>query len=54
MKALERENWELRRATDVLKKASAYFAQAAKRPVHRSDDMVHRRPPRGVRSRVDL
>ena len=28
MKALERENRELRRANEILKKASAYFAQA--------------------------
>ena len=28
MKALERENRELRQANEILKKASAYFAQA--------------------------
>jgi transposase-like protein len=28
IKALERENFELRRATEILRKASAYFAQA--------------------------
>jgi transposase-like protein len=28
LKALERENRELRRANDILRKASAYFAQA--------------------------
>jgi len=28
LKQLERENFELRRANDILKKASAYFAQA--------------------------
>jgi transposase-like protein len=28
MKALERENWELRQANEILRKASAYFAQA--------------------------
>ena len=28
MKALERENRELRRANEILRKASAYFAQA--------------------------
>ena len=28
LKALERENFELRRANEILKKASAYFAQA--------------------------
>ena len=28
LKQLERENFELRRANEILKKASAYFAQA--------------------------
>ena len=28
LKALERENWELRQANDILRKASAYFARA--------------------------
>jgi transposase len=28
LKQLERENWELRRAYEILRKASAYFAQA--------------------------
>jgi transposase len=28
LKALERENKELRRANEILRKASAYFAQA--------------------------
>jgi transposase-like protein len=28
LKELERENFELRRANEILKKASAYFAQA--------------------------
>ena len=28
MKALERENWELRQANEILRKASAYFAMA--------------------------
>ena len=28
LKALERENRELRRANEILRKASAYFAQA--------------------------
>jgi transposase-like protein len=54
MKELEREVRELRKANEILRKASAYFAQASRRPAHRSDDKVHRRPPRGVRSRVDL
>jgi transposase-like protein len=54
MKELERENRELRRANEILRKASAYFAQASMRPAHRNDDEVHRRSPRGVRSRADL
>jgi transposase-like protein len=32
MKALEQENRELRRANEILRKASAYFAQAELRP----------------------
>jgi transposase len=28
LKALERENWQLRQANEILRKASAYFAQA--------------------------
>ena len=28
LKALERENWELRQANEIFRKASAYFAQA--------------------------
>ena len=28
LKELERENWELKRANEILRKASAYFAQA--------------------------
>jgi transposase-like protein len=35
LKALERENRELRQANEILRKASAYFAQAElDRPVH--------------------
>src|ERR1700704_7020909 len=32
LKALERENRELRQANEILRKASAYFAQAARPP----------------------
>ena len=32
MKALERENRELRQANEILRKASAYFAQAERAP----------------------
>jgi transposase-like protein len=36
MKALERENRELRQANEILRKASAYFAQAElERPLKR-------------------
>ena len=37
LRALERENRELRQANEILRKASAYFAQAElDRPLHRS------------------
>jgi len=42
MKALEWENRELRRANEILRKASAYFAMALDRSLKRSDDFVHR------------
>jgi transposase len=38
MKTLERENRELRQANEILRKASAYFAQAE---LDRSHDFVH-------------
>lgn len=41
LKQLERENFELRRANEILKRASAYFAQA-----------LRRRSPRISRSRA--
>src|ERR1035441_6606976 len=44
LKALERENRELRQANEILRKASAYFAQ----------DRLHRRSSRGARGRADL
>jgi transposase len=47
MKELEREVRELPKANEILRKASAYFARASKRPAHRSDDTIHRQPPRG-------
>ena len=48
LKALERENRELRQANEILRKAWAYFAQAEldRRTSH---DRVHRRSARGVR-----
>ena len=45
IKALERENRELRQANEILRKASAYFAQAELDRRVRSDDRVHRRSP---------
>ena len=50
MKALERENRELRQANEILRKASAYFAMAGER----GDGIVHRHASRGVRGRADL
>src|SRR3954453_14840530 len=50
IKALEREVRELRQANEILRKASAYFAQAELVPTH---DRVHRRPPRRLRGRAD-
>ena len=53
MKALERENRELRQANEILRKASAYFAQAElDRPLR--NDRVHRRSPGGPRGRASL
>lgn len=40
LKALERENRELRRANEILKTASAFFA--AERPPTERDDRLHR------------
>jgi transposase-like protein len=66
LKALERENRELRQANEILRKASAYFAQAlsanagirlsGKRSstADTGHDRVHRRPPRGLWGRPDL
>ncbi len=65
MKALERENRELRQANEILRKASAYFAMiegSAALLQHclgcstagRSDGQVHRRPSKGTRGRADL
>ena len=48
--ALGRENRELRRANEILQKASAYFAQAELVVADPDDGSLHRRPPRGIRS----
>src|SRR3954447_13370756 len=44
MKRLEQENRELRRANEILRKASAYFARRSS-TAHGSDRRVHRRSP---------
>ena len=56
LQELEREVRELKRANEILRKASAYFAQAElDRFGGRSHDgPVHRRPSRRVRGRADL
>jgi transposase-like protein len=45
LKALERDNRELRQANDILRKASAYFAQAERATnllgARSSDDRLH-------------
>ncbi len=53
IKALERENRELRQANEILRKASAYFAQAEldRRSGH---DRLHRRSSCALRGRADL
>ena len=53
IKALERENRELRQANEILRKASAYFA-LAELDRDTSHDRVHRRSPRGIWGRADL
>jgi len=52
LKALERENRELRRANEILKAASA-FSRPSSTPPGRSGE-VHRRPPGPLRGRADL
>lgn len=58
LKALERENRELRQANEILRKASAYFAQAerAKKLVgaRSANDRFYRRSPRCLWGRADL
>ena len=53
MKALERENRELRQANEILRKASAYFAQA-ELTARSNDDRFHRRSQGGSRGRANL
>lgn len=66
LKALERENRELRQANEILRKASAYFAQAELTgPMHAcmhgfpstarsNDDCLYRRSPWSLWGRADL
>ena len=53
MKALERENRELRQANEILRKASAYFAWRSS-TAGRSDGVVHRYASRCAWGRADL
>ena len=53
LKALERENRELRQANEILRKASAYFAQASS-TADTGHDCLHRRSPPGAWGRADL
>src|SRR5262245_10868810 len=53
LKQLERENVELRRANEILKKAAAFFAQA-ELDRRANDGAVHRHAPRYLWGRADL
>jgi len=53
IKELEREVRELRQANEILRKASAYFAQA-ELDARSSDEGIHRPAPRCLWSRADL
>src|SRR3954467_10818981 len=53
LKALERENRELRQANEILRKGWAFFPQGSP-PAGKSHDRVHRRSARGVWGRADL
>ena len=44
LRQLEQENRELRRANEILRRASAFFAAAISSTAHRSDRRVRRRP----------
>ena len=52
MKALERENRELRRANEILKAAAVFFGGSSTATA--TDDRLHRRTPPGPRGRADL
>ena len=53
IKELERENKELRTANEILKKASAYVVRRSS-TARSANDFLHRRVPRGLRSRSGL
>jgi transposase len=53
LKALERENRELRQADEILRKASAYLPRRSS-TARSSDDRVHRRASGGLWGRADL
>lgn len=53
LKLLEHEVKELRRANEILRKASAYFARRSS-TAKANADVVHRRAPRGSGYRADL
>ena len=53
LKALERENRELRQANEILRKASAYFPQAGS-TAGSGHDRLRRRSSGSVRGRADL
>ena len=52
LKELEKENFELRRANEILKAASAFFATGS--TPDRRDSRLHRRTPPPLRGRADL
>ena len=54
LKALERENRDLRQANEILRKASAYFARGESSTTRSSDDRVHRRSAPDAWDRADL
>jgi len=53
LKALERENRELRQANEILRKASAYLPRRSS-TADTGHDRLHRRSPQGLWGRADL
>jgi transposase-like protein len=54
LKALERENRELRQANEILRKASANFLPRRSSTADTGHDRLHRRSPWGLWGRADL